>query len=127
MLSFMLIFALILNSGYTQEASQPEEFKYATILDHDNRVQLEWIVDKTAGKQIRFKLIAVGIKRFPFVIGFGASDRGEFENADFIVFELPSRNSTLNYLDCHTDQKGILKVDSSLDYVYESFKVSVVL
>lgn len=121
---FILAFAAIFPSIRLVSSQSAEEFKfkYATILDHDNRVQLEWLVDKTA-KQIRFKLIAIGIKRFPFVIGFGASDRGEFENADLVVFDLQSRNSNLTYLDCYTDEKGVLKADSSPDYVFESFKV----
>lgn len=106
-----------------QSTAQVDEFKYETILDHDNRVRLKWNVNK-ASKQIQFKLMLVDF-RLPLLVGFGASDRGSFRNADLVVFEIKTLSSNISFLDCHTDHNGFLRVDpnSNSDYVFEEFKV----
>lgn len=99
-------------------------FKYSSILDHNDRVLLDWNVNKT-NKRIRFKLTLVDVK-LPFFVGFGASDHGEFENADLIVFELKSKNSSsVNYIDCYTNNAGVLKADPqrTSSYRYENAEV----
>lgn len=117
---FILLAPLI--SIVIARSHKKNDFKYETILDHDNRVRLQWNVDKES-KQIQFKLELIDF-RLPLIIGFGASDRGQFENADLVVFELFA-NSSLNYLDCYTDAKGVLRVDpgSNYDYTFENFRV----
>ena len=89
-----------------------EDFKYKTILDHNNRVRLEWSSVNKSSRLIRFKLILIDFK-LPLFVGFGASDHGEFENADFVVFEINWKNATIPYLDCFTNKKGVLKADES--------------
>lgn len=118
-----IISLFIISLTLGASAPQTDEFRYSTILDHDNRVQLEWNVDKAA-KTVRFKLAVVALRRFPFLIGFGASDRGLFTNADLVVFEIKSRDSNVSYLDCYTDRSGVLKVDKSTDYTLDGFKVA---
>lgn len=121
LIAFLFIYAVSLINSQEQQ-QQIEKFKYSTILDHDNRIRLEWNIDKS-NRVIRFNLFVVALRKFPYLIGFGASDRGLFTNADLVVFEIKSRNDNLTYLDCYTDRKGVLKVDQSGDYVLESFKV----
>lgn len=116
-----LILTLYHEPSSCQEKLQ-DQFKYETILDHDNRVQLHWNVDKT-NRLVQFKLVALGIGRFPFLIGFGASDRGNFINADLVVFEMASKNGNLNFIDAFTDNKGILRKDNKTNYKLENFRV----
>jgi dopamine beta-monooxygenase len=102
--------------------SQGEEaaFKYKTILDHENRVQLEWNVNK-ASKLVRFKLVLVNFKP-PYLFGFGMSDHGEFTNADFVVFDI-QQNGSLAYFDAFTDKNGILKRDTRQNWELVNFKL----
>lgn len=107
------------------EKEGEEDFKYKTILDHNDRVRLEWNVNKTS-RVVHFKLILVDFK-LPLFVGFGASDHGEFANADFVVFEIKWKNASIPYLDCYTNKKGVLKADDSMttsNYLLNGVEVS---
>lgn len=96
-------------------------FKYSTVLDHENKVRLKWrIEEKDSDKFIVFKLI-VQIDQLPVLIGFGASNRGEVKNADLVVFELD--RELKGYFDSHTDDNGRLKLDKKSDYFIKDFKI----
>ncbi|RNA02847.1 dopamine beta-hydroxylase [Brachionus plicatilis] len=103
-------------------AAASSDFKYSTVLDHENNVRLKWkIEEKNSHSFAVFNLMAK-IDQLPVMIGFGASDRGEVYNADLVVFELD--RGFIKYFDSHTDDKGILKLDKKLDYDLLDFKIS---
>lgn len=95
--------------------SQFAEFKYETILDHDNNVQLKWSILKDF--KIRFKLIIIESLNSPdsFLFGLGFSDRGTFINADLCLFEIKNGN-LVGVSDSHTNLFGDLYEDYHNDY-----------
>lgn len=96
-------------------------FKYSTVLDHDNKVILNWKIEqKGTDKFIIFKLI-VQASQLPVIIGFGASDRGEVSNADLVVFEVDQY--LFEYFDSNTDNKGRLRMDEKSNYFVLDLKI----
>ncbi|CAF0788379.1 unnamed protein product [Brachionus calyciflorus] len=96
-------------------------YKYSTILDHDNKVRLEWNIEEfKTEKYINFRLL-VKTDQLPLIIGFGASDRGGFINADLIVFDV--RIDQIFYIDSYTNSKGLLKRDKIQNYFNISKKI----
>lgn len=97
------------------------EFKYKTILDHDNRVRLEWnITEFKQEKYVIFKLILFP-NRLPLIFGFGMSDRGEFKNADFLVFDLGY--DEIKFADSYTNSEGILRKDLKSNYLILNYEI----
>jgi dopamine beta-monooxygenase len=129
---FFLNFVLLLNLSSLNCNKKPikqnHEFKYSTILDHDNRVRLEWTDTLEANskneKFIAFKIIVIS-RRLPIIVGFGMSDRGKFENADFIVIEIKSEDEPVTTYDSYTDKNGVLHKDNEKSsYEYLNFDIS---
>lgn len=120
----MLVLIYIVLVGYTIEriesrghftVKKMEQFKYSSVIDHDNRVQLEWNVYRNQ-RLIRFKLRLIDF-RMPYLVGFGASDYGKFTNADLVVFKVQKNLLTLEHYDAHTDKTGLLSNDTRQNYV----------
>lgn len=122
----LLIGLAVLAETKSSSDANDKDFQYSSVLDHNDRVRLEWNVYKSA-RRILFKLILINLK-FPSFVGFGASDHGKFENADFLVFELKWKNASVSYLDCYTNGQGILKADSNnkTNYSFISIKVNFI-
>ena len=100
-----------------------EHFKYSTILDNENRVRLEWnVMLGDDEKSIRFKLSVMKNSSSVPIIGFGMSDRGEFNNADLVIFER-RQGDNFELLDCHTNEQRQLIRDFRQSYILVSGRV----
>ncbi len=110
---------------YISLVKSTDIFLYETILDHDNKVQLEWNVQN---ETIRFKLILLlEIKSTDYLtFGFGMSDRGRFENAEFILFEINQiKNQKINLIESYTNADGFLKKSISPNKIYKYVSHSI--
>lgn len=102
--------------------AKQSELEYSTILDHDNKVRLEWS-QPNESKRILFKLVILSYeKMLPMLIGFGMSDRGEFENADLVLFRIKDTKSRVKVYDSHTDSNGVLHRDQAFNYNFVEMK-----
>lgn len=90
----------------TVSARCQENFQYKTILDHANKVQLRWTAQKNEAIEFELRVLE---QPLPVIVGFGFSDHGEFENADFGVFEINKKGNVIVY-DANTDSEGVLQV-----------------
>ena len=116
----MKVVLLILLALFKFSNSQLEEnenlFKYKTILDNDNKVRLEWYLQEINQEMHIFFKLLVFSPEIP-IIGFGMSDRGDFLNADMVLFEKKaSKINDFNLYDCHTDNEGVLYEDKNANY-----------
>ena len=95
-------------------------FKYNIMLDHNNAVRLDWNVNLYSERPntITFQLTVMldPSKRSVPIIGFGMSERGEFKNADLVVFEQSKGGQSFVAFDCHTNEKGELIHDTKRNY-----------
>ena len=110
----ILIICLVLLEALN---AKNEFFKYNTVLDHSNYIRLEWSYKlKSEGKNaIIFRLrVATALKRVP-IIGFGMSDRGDFKNADLVLFQQNSK--AFEQYDCHTNSQSEIIQDFKQNYL----------
>jgi len=102
--------------GITSAQQQQALFSYHTILDHNNRVLLDWNIVNNISISCRLTVILTPSQRSAApVIGLGFSDHGEFNNADFAIFEITNRQQVYVY-DASTDSQGVLQRHLTTDY-----------
>jgi len=116
------IIILILTLTFGMIENSEVKFPYETILDHDNKVQLKWNIKE---KIITFNLILIGMYSPAdyLTVGFGMSDRGKFDNAKFILFEIDLKKSLVTFFEAHTDSEGKLNQIKKDQNIYSSFRV----
>ena len=86
-----LLFYFLCNSFASPKRDQPMKLRYKTMLGHTGvMAQLSWDIE-TATETIKFRL-EVETDRAS-LIGFGFSDRGETENADWVVISTTDDNT----------------------------------
>jgi dopamine beta-monooxygenase len=119
--NFIIIIIIVFNSlnnlsDCINNMNDHYQFPYKLVLDHDNRVKLEWDIKKL-DKSIIFKLtFLVPIESDDILFGFGMSDRGEFINADIVLFHIDLIEKKFTIQDCHTDNYGVLIKDKKENY-----------
>uniref|UniRef100_A0A8C6RT32 Dopamine beta-hydroxylase n=1 Tax=Nannospalax galili TaxID=1026970 RepID=A0A8C6RT32_NANGA len=104
------IFLVILVAAL--QGSEPPEnpFPYHIPLDPEGVLELSWNVSYVQ-ETIHFQLQVRGLRAG---VLFGMSDRGELENADFIVLWTDGDNAY--FADAWSDQKGQIHLDTQQDY-----------
>ncbi|ELU08648.1 hypothetical protein CAPTEDRAFT_141249 [Capitella teleta] len=101
------------------EEDDNAEYRYQVVLDTDGRFQLLWDIE-SAEEIIYFRLVAQVEKAD--LLAFGFSGYGEATNADLVVLWTDHRGHH-RFQDTHTDQNGLLSVDSHQDYTLDNVKV----
>lgn len=117
--AFYCLVIFVLNDA--QYTLNEQKYVFSAPLDHNNKIRLDWFSDRKKNDYIEFKLSLSNMK-MPFIIGFGFSNYGEFENADFYMIEVLNEND-IKVADCYTDSNGILLKDDKKSYKFNSLSI----
>ncbi len=96
-------------------SEQSPIFKHSTILDHENKVRLEWtsVIKSNRGDSIRFKLTLFEPEQFyrnqSLIFGFGMSDRGKLTSTDICVFEIGPDGKMESFQDAWLNSEGYMQ------------------
>ncbi len=117
---------LVLSSLKAVPAVSQQIFEHHTILDHNNRVLLDWDIINTTLITAKLTIILTSNQRLSSqdstVIGLGFSDHGQFTNADFAIFQITNQKQAFIY-DALTDSQGILQRYPTSDYSLNQFSI----
>jgi dopamine beta-monooxygenase len=100
-------------------------------MDHDSNVKLGWseLIEKNGTNFIFFRL-SVLTHKLPMTVGFGMSDRGDFNSADLFTIEIRLKSAVgrklqpqVSYSDAHTDTAGRLRRDLKQNYRFAEARV----
>ena len=89
-----------------------EKFDFNAPLNHENNIRLGWRVEEE-DQSITFKVF-ITKRPIPFIFGFGFSNYGGFENADFFLVRVS--NNGINAVDTFTNSERLLIKDTQNDY-----------
>jgi dopamine beta-monooxygenase len=115
-----IVLSLVL-LNFVAVQSTIEQLPYKIPLDHDNLVRMNWYGSNSQDR-IVFEL-SVLTNYTAIIVGFGFSDYGHFENADFFVVELKNQTMVAHH-DCHTNENGILVKDDLENYRLISYQAT---